>query len=79
MFHRGLIVFERRVENLREEEILLRMFDWCERSIIVNFGSRFGGSARRRRVRGSAALDFFNGRKCAHQRTFDTERRAVIR
>ena len=30
MFHGGLIVFERRVENLGEEKVLLRMTNWRE-------------------------------------------------
>jgi hypothetical protein len=48
MFHRRLIVFKRRVKDLREKEILLRMLDRRERPIVVNFGSRcIGGSARR--------------------------------
>jgi hypothetical protein len=28
MFHRGLIVFERRIENLGEEKVLLGMTNW---------------------------------------------------
>jgi hypothetical protein len=78
MFHRGLIVFERRVKDLCEKKVLLAMTNRRERTILGLGRYAVAGSVSRGVPIGVCpSFNLLDVKR--HQRTFDTDRRAVIR